>query len=196
MPSNVPESLLHDFHTLVTSQGWAVAAAITAGLFGLITLVVTQWRTAVLEREKWERAVRDAHAARVRDAMKQWAEQAAGAAHSMTWLTWIAQHRPTSVDQGLIDRYDAEMHAIWPKLMGAHAAMAALDSSLCDALSGTIRELASRDGTLGLLATNPETRVSALAEKWSGAAAYEESLHVTIRTAIDQHTGHVSIQAG
>jgi hypothetical protein len=47
--------------------------------------------------------------------------------HAMNWVTWFARHSPSEIDVELVKRYDAEVHAAYPRLLGALATVAALN---------------------------------------------------------------------
>src|SRR5262245_774717 len=58
----------------------------------------------------------------------QFASDLAAAAHSMCWLTWSSNH--SALNSKKIDAYDAEMHAILPKVSGGAVAVGSLDEEL------------------------------------------------------------------
>jgi|APTNR8051073442_1049403.scaffolds.fasta_scaffold68376_1 hypothetical protein len=122
-----------------------MANEVAVALIGVASAAFVAWATAKLtwrlELQKWRRARDDLHTGDLRAGLQQLILTISAATHSMCWLTWLASADPTKLTQERVNKYDAEMHRLLPKLLGYHALVASLRPQTYrrfDALIGSI----------------------------------------------------------
>jgi hypothetical protein len=116
----------------IPKEAYGLAGAAIGGGISIITTFFNQRRQRKLEREKLREGRKDALLRELGTCFRTVAVDFSSAAHSMCWLTWQADHG--NMTQKMIDDYNAEIHAILPKLIGGKIMIGALDPELGDQL--------------------------------------------------------------
>ena len=75
------------------------------------------------------------------------------ATHSAAWLTWKARYRPGQMTATDIEKYDKEMHSIFPELTGALVVLAALSKSAYDKMRPLVLDTYKLDNDISETAT-------------------------------------------
>lgn len=151
-------------------------AALVGGLVGLVTsrLQINQ------ELKRWPRQREDALAAELRRAIQEYATTIAGAAHAMCWFTWAATQGRDYLAGNQVGSYNAEIHAVLPRIAGSLASIAALDGRAYEDLAPVAEELYDLDAKAGELALmfshDPETASQGLAKLHGIVAPFERSV--------------------
>lgn len=87
---------------------------VVVALLGIVGSAIAAWLAARvswrLESQKWRRTRDDMHTADLRTGLNQLILAISSAAHSMCWLTWLAQADATKMTTARIDKYNEEMH--------------------------------------------------------------------------------------
>jgi hypothetical protein len=126
---------------------------VLVALIGVASSAFVGWLTARLtwrlELQKWKRTRDDVHIADLRIGLQQLILTIASSAHSMCWLTWLANTDPGKVTKERLDQYDAEMHKLLPQLLGQHALVASLRPQTYWKLKDIIDELFDTDRAIG-----------------------------------------------
>jgi len=117
-------------------------------------------------------------------AVQQFSINVSSALHSMCWLTWAAKMGADYVSQERIDKYDDELHATLPKIMGYLSTIAALDVSLFVGLQEQSSKIIGLDARIGeaclLHRTNPNVAAERLANFYSEAVSFEKTMALDI----------------
>jgi hypothetical protein len=141
----------------------AETALIAAGIAAVTTFVGTVITAVVAirnERRRAEAAVdvetrraeAAAHEAFVQELRSRTADvfgQLLAMQHSMEWLTWHAYYDPASISR-LRERYEREVHEIYPPLLGAMCVAAALNLNLYDDLRTLVDEVYKLEGSVAV----------------------------------------------
>lgn len=61
--------------------------------------------------------------------------------HAMNWVAWFARHSPNEIDGEIVKRYDTEVHAAYPRLLGALTTVAALNLSMHNELQKILKRV-------------------------------------------------------
>ncbi|MCP4550238.1 MAG: hypothetical protein GY835_27570 [bacterium] len=75
------------------------------------------------------------------------------AAHSAAWLTWKVRYRPSRITASDIEKYDKEMHTLFPELTGALVVLAALNKSVYDKMRPLVLDVYKLDNDISETAT-------------------------------------------
>ena len=70
--------------------------------------------------------------------------------HADNWISWFAQHDPSAIKEAMITAHRAEIHAAYPKLLGAMAMLAALNLRVYEELLPLARRVYDLDHQVGL----------------------------------------------
>ncbi len=129
-------------------------AALLGALIGAVTAVVSAALTSIvalrnerLRREESKRAI-DTEALRKETGIVF--REFFAIQHSMEWVTWFAGHDPDAVDRRLVESYDTEIHAAYPRLLGAAATVASLDLAVYEELRPLLRQVYELEETVAL----------------------------------------------
>ena len=110
--------------------------------------------------------------------------------HEMEWLTWHAEKHPNAVDPAMIGRYEATVHAAFPKALSAMAIVASLDLELYMLLRPLANEVYSVEGQIALAAKDLETdrkrSIAELSLLEATAVSLYEKLPVELGTAMER----------
>jgi len=110
--------------------------------------------------------------------------------HEMEWLTWHAENHPEAVDPAMIARYEATVHAAFPKALSAMAIVASLDLDLYLLLRPLADEVYSVEGQIALAAkdleTDRQTSIAALRRLKETPTSLYQKLPVELGTAMDK----------
>jgi hypothetical protein len=112
----------------IPSEAYVLIGAALGGLISIVTTFLNQRAHRKREKEKLREARKDALLKELGARFQAVAMDFSAAAHSMCSLTWHAAQG--NMTQTLIDDYNAEMHAILPKLIGGKIMVSALDTEL------------------------------------------------------------------
>jgi hypothetical protein len=82
------------------------------------------------ERLRWERAKIEERLKETRLSVAELVKKITAAAHSMTWILWIARFDPNNFNIGHARDHDKNMNKLYTELVGAQAVVAALDETL------------------------------------------------------------------
>jgi hypothetical protein len=99
--------------------------------------------------DSWRRSRKDVAASLSVQAIKDLATELARASHHACWITWKASCDPDRLSAEEIERYDADMHECLPKLLGAQAALAAIDGQSAAAIQAAVGEILALDARIG-----------------------------------------------
>ena len=116
----------------IPEEVYGLAGAAIGGGISIMTIYFSQRGQRRLEREKLREERKDALLGELGECFQRVAIDLGAAAHSMCWLTWQATHG--NVSQKLIDDYNAEIHAVLPRLVGGKIMIWSLDPGLGDRL--------------------------------------------------------------
>ena len=98
------------------------------GIIVLVTTLLYQWRQRKLERDRLTEQRKDALTRELGKHFQAMAVDFSSLAHSMCWLTWQAGQG--NMSQAMVDDYNAEVHAVLPKVVGGRIMVGALDAEL------------------------------------------------------------------
>jgi hypothetical protein len=143
------------------------------------------WR---LELGKWRRARDDIKMSDLRSGLQQLIFTASLAAHSMCWLTWLADSDPVRVTKDRLDQYDAEMHKLLPQLLGNLAFVASIRPATYGRFKELIDDIFIADGKIATAAIKiipgvPGT-ASQLATLLPASQALEKKILDTVRSVL------------
>jgi hypothetical protein len=157
----------------------AVATTVAALVGGLVGLVSSRLQISQ-ELKRWPRQREDALAAELRRAIQEYATTIAGAAHAMCWFTWAATQGREFLGEKQVGSYNAEIHAVLPRIAGSLASIAALDGRAYEDLAPVAEELYDLDAKAGELALlfsyDPEAATLELAKLHGRVAPFERSV--------------------
>ena len=122
----------------------------TAGLGGAYVQGRQQRRLDEVRLAEQRRVARDE---RERLAVADLARSLSRVLQLMNWFTWEAEHRPARVNQEWVDRYDAEMKALLPEVMGHIATVAALSAAIFRAFDPLVSDAIDLDARIGVAAS-------------------------------------------
>jgi hypothetical protein len=105
--------------------------------------------SALAALDSWRRSRKDVAATLSVQAIKELATELARAAHHACWITWKARCDPDHLSGQVIEQYDADMHECLPKLLGAQAALAAVDGRSATAIQESIESIFDLDARIG-----------------------------------------------
>lgn len=89
---------------------------------------LNKWKRARSdELDRWKQQRQDDAAASLRTAIASLGQQLAACVQSISWFTWKAEKAPDSLTPEEIEKYDADMKALLPPLVGGHLLVVALD---------------------------------------------------------------------
>jgi hypothetical protein len=112
----------------IPKEAYGLAGVVIGGGISIVTTLFIQRRQRKLEREKLREERKDALSRELGTHFQAVAVDFSALAHSMCWLTWQAGQG--NVSQAMIDDYNAEIHAILPKVVGGKIMVGALDPEL------------------------------------------------------------------
>jgi hypothetical protein len=169
---------------------------VVVALLGIIGSALAAWFAARaswrLEYQKWRRTRDDLHTADLRIGLNQLILAISSAAHSMCWLTWLAQADATKMTRARIDKYDEEMHKLLPQLLGLQALVASLRphtyrrfNPLIEAIFDADRRIG--DASLSFVEGEPRT-VSSLASLHAASMDIEVRIPQTVRSVLAEIT--------
>jgi len=168
-----------------------VAAAIAATA-ALTNTVISAWRQSRLEERKWQRTRsdeldkwkqqrQDDADASLRSAIASLGQQLAACIQAISWFTWKAEKAPDSLVPAEIEKYDVDMKALLPPLVGAHLLVVALDPTKDTAIKPLVKTAYVLDARTALAATKlVDSRKEALADLrkcYADSEEFLETLH-------------------
>ena len=80
-----------------------------------------------------------------RMALADLVKKLAAAAHSMTWITWDAQHNPSAITAARFESYDKEMHLLLSDIIASRAVLASLSPDTHRALAPFAKRVSELD---------------------------------------------------
>jgi hypothetical protein len=116
----------------IPKEVYGLVGAVIGGGISIITIFFSQRGQRKSERERLREGRKDALLGELGTCFQRVAIDLGAAAHSMCWLTWQAAHG--NMSQKMIDDYNAEIHAVMPRLIGGKIRIWALDPGLGDQL--------------------------------------------------------------
>jgi hypothetical protein len=177
--------------TLDTQTATLVAAAIAA-IASLSNTIITAWRQSHLEERKWRRARQDeldkwqqqrqddADAA-LRTAIANLGQQLANCVQTISWFTWKAEKAPDTLTAEEIEKYNTDMKALLPPLVGAHLIVVALDPSQDASIKPLVETMYTLDARTAVastqLAKSPAKGIEKLRQCYTDSEAFLETLH-------------------
>jgi hypothetical protein len=126
----------------------AVAAAAIAAATALVGVVVTSAVALHNEARRRQAAVTDSNRLALRSRAADVFVHLFHLQHEMEWLTWHAVNRPAAIDRDFMARYEAAVHATYPKILGAMAVLASLDLGLYHSLVPIVDHVYDLEGDL------------------------------------------------
>jgi hypothetical protein len=128
--------------------GTVIGAAIGAGV-GIASAILTNRHQRELERVRSRNELSKimkeeliAHVAKAAQAMLS-------AQHSMEWMCWLGLQGPGAIDEQVASRYQQEIHATFPELLGALAVVASHDKRLYNDLARLAEQIYPIDDQIG-----------------------------------------------
>jgi len=134
--------------TLLTAAGSILAGGAT----GYVTSRIKARETI----EAWIRSRSDLADGLAVDHFKDTVTAIAAAGHSQCWLTWRACYDPAHFTRADIERYDAEMHQLLPRMWGGQAALASFNPEVGEAVGRAVQLITAEDAFLGLASVSLE----------------------------------------
>lgn len=134
--------------TLLTAAGSVFAGGVT----GYVTSRIKARETI----EAWIRSRSDLADNLAVDHLKDTVTAIAAAGHSQCWLTWRACYDPKHLTRADVERYDAELHQLLPRMWGGQAALASLCPDVGDAISEAVQLITAEDALIGLASVSLE----------------------------------------
>lgn len=162
----------------------ATVAALLGASFGAVTAlasaVLTSAVTLRTERSRQKEARKSSRVQALRDRTAVAFAELFAVQHATEWIAWFAKHDPTAVDTELVESFDGEVHRAYPKLLGAIAAVAALDIRIYEELRLIMERLYAVEGSLAIelrqVGTNHAAAVQAAAQLLPASLDLVESL--------------------
>lgn len=112
------------------------------------------------------------------------ARELLAAQHSMEWICWQTQHGSKLLDEKAVTDYHGEIHATFPRLLGALAAVSSLDDRAYSDLSVLADKVFGIDGkiadALADFKTSPQVASNAVAEHHARATDLYRDLPVSL----------------
>ena len=135
----------------IPTAAYVPIGVVIGAFIALLGVFFTQFFGRKTARELEESKVRAARAdslmKEVNLKVSQLATDLGAASHSMSWLTWAANHEILTKKR--IESYDEEMHLVLPKVLGDVVAVASLDERLGKVANGIATDLYTLDARLG-----------------------------------------------
>jgi hypothetical protein len=165
---------------------------VVVAILGVISSALVAWFVARaswrLELQKWRRTRDDAHTSDLRAGLQQLILTISSAAHSMCWLTWLADADASKLTKERVIQYDAEMHKVLPQLLGSHALVASLRPQTYRRFKDLIDEIFDVDRAIGNACLKFVPGVPATAEELKAlharATKIEDKLPETVRSVL------------
>jgi hypothetical protein len=129
-----------------------------------------------LEDLKLRRAHADERRREIQLAAADLSKRIAMAAHSMTWVTWIAKHDPEHFSPDLVDQHDRRMDALYSELVSAQVVVAALSSDLYQKTLSLVKSVYWLDAKIAEHAIHLPGNVRSLGDLWSQAKQFEDEV--------------------
>jgi hypothetical protein len=159
-------------------EAYALIGAISGAIIALAGSLLTLRGQRKTERVKLSAGRGDMLYKELLSRVQQLASDIGAAAHSMAWLTWVANEGRAS--KQMLDEYNKEMHSVLPKLVGGQAAVASLDREIA-VVTQELREQAYKlDAQIGQAGLNfesdPAGTNAALQQLYPAAVALERAI--------------------
>jgi hypothetical protein len=119
----------------------AVIAAAVTGLLGLVGGLLAGSQRSRAFSDEWARSRQDLVANSAVRLIQAIATKLARAGHAMWWLTWRAENEESRVTPNALDDFDWELHELLPQIVGAQAALRAMDSGAADKVDTAVEDL-------------------------------------------------------
>jgi hypothetical protein len=168
--------------------GPGVIQALVAGLIGLVAGLASGWQAgsqrARAFAEDWARTRQDQAAGAIVDLIQTIATKLARAAHAMWWLTWRAAHDSERVTEEALNGYEWELHQLIPEIVGAHAALAAMNADAAAELDPAVARLHLLCGSISEAAVSARASDrAALGSRLADALAFKAELNEAVKGA-------------
>jgi hypothetical protein len=138
-----------------------------------------------LETEKAVIARRDGLRKELQSLVSQLAVQFSTAVHAMHWVTWFVKEQPSTLTQNRLDKYNDEMRAVLPQIMGTEFAIAIMDEQVGKSVREAVEALYKLDGEIASLGPKfpaEQAKVQqGLIEYWENVHALEERFKTKLR---------------
>jgi uncharacterized membrane protein len=143
----------------------AIATSVSA-IIALIGTLVQNQRTLRLQRthfiEERDEKRRQFLIDKLHMVAQELATNIASALHSICWLTWIADNNRSALTDRVIKKYNDEMHALLPKILGLEASLGPIDPKKMNVMEGYISRVETLDvkvsqAVLALDSSDPKT---------------------------------------
>ena len=161
---------------------------LVAGLIGLVAGLASGWQAGSQRSrafaDDWTRARQDQAANETVALIQTIATKLARVAHVMWWLTWRAAKDEQRVTEEALDRYEWELHELLPEIVGAQAALRAMNAGAADEVDPAVDRLHSlcRDLSEASVSARKGDR-AALAERFADALAFKVDLQEVMKGA-------------
>ncbi len=123
--------------------GTALGAAIA-----LVGVLLTGWRQARIEEDKWRRSKKDELQKETRLAAAELTRGLAAGIHAVAWCSWKARYEPDDLKEEDFAAYDREIKGLFPTIVGARIVLAALNENIHRQMTPFVKELYSLDKEL------------------------------------------------
>lgn len=141
----------------------------------------TKWEHAVREEsQKWARVKEDERVKETGLAVAELAKRVTAAAHSLTWILWIAKHDSKSFRLALVREHDKRMNEIYTQLAGDQTSLAALDEAVYQKTWPVVGKIYYYDHQIGKMVAEGDlsdpANVARLGEWWRDVYAFSTSI--------------------
>ena len=136
---------------------------------------------------EWERARQDKAATETVSLIHDAATRLARAAHVMWWVTWRAAHDREALNPESLAKFEWEFHELLPQIVGAHAALRAMNPASADQIETPVARLHHLCGQISEAAI-PARRgeFGPLAGCLEETRAYKEGLEASLKGASER----------
>lgn len=140
------------------------------------------------EKERRQQIRKDELSKETRQAAADLIRKIAVAAHSMTWVLWVAKFDPNHFSRQLVYEHDDIMKTLYADIAAAQVVLASLDGELYNKTKEIVNDIYEFDGKLALRAkfiedkekisnsSNFNEKVRELGDLWAKIALYSEQL--------------------
>jgi len=145
------QAVYYRLQTAPAKDGWwqsSLMGTVLGATIALVGVLITGWRQAKLEENKWRRSRKDERQKETRLAAAELTRGLAAGIHAVAWCSWKARYEPDDLKEKDFAAYDREIKGLFPTIVGARIVLAALNENMHQQMTPFVKELYSLDREL------------------------------------------------
>ncbi|MEL6674459.1 MAG: hypothetical protein AAFR61_19780 [Bacteroidota bacterium] len=118
---------------------------IVGALIGIVPSLINKYFDTRNEQKRWEREQLVAKREKFQTQLSQTGRKLFTMQHTINWYVWLAHTNPAKIDTERLEKYDEEVHPLFPEVLGELVEIAVISPPAYEVLNNAFQELMDLD---------------------------------------------------